>query len=136
MLPSGTQKRNVFTVNASRRYERTEGMSAEMLLQGKINESPNVPMLQRQSLGQQVLHHRFQQTEYFSKLRNYGLRPDYPIAHVLSLIKLSPAGKSSYPVIAIGYHTPATAQGGVMRAPPRFKKALRSPLNIFTPPTY
>ena len=142
MIGSVTQKQNPFAVRSPHNPDLTDGMAAQMLLQDKTAEAPNIPMEQRQSLGQQRLRHRFQQTEYISKLRNYGLRPDYPIAHVLSLIKLSPASGSTSPRIAIGYYQGGNvfqnrgAKAGVMAPPPRFKKALRSPINVFTPQTY
>lgn len=136
MISNETQKSNPFIVTRFEKRYILAGISSDMVLEGKVAEAPNVPMQVRSSLGQQVFKHRFQITSYISKLRNYGMRPDYPVFHALTMIKTSPAGRSLTPVMSVGYTLPQTAMGGTIGPPPRFKKALKSPVAVFAPPTY
>lgn len=136
MIANSTQKKNPFVVTRQEKHDILVGIEDGMLLQNKVGRAPNVPLQTRSSLGQQVIRHRFQISRYISGLRNYGMRPDYPVVHVLTMVKTSPAGRSGRPVMSVGYTLPQTASGGTIAPPPRFKKALKSPVAIFAPATY
>lgn len=106
---------------------------------GRVMPAPNVPMMQRSSLAQQIVIHRTQDSTYLSNLRYYGLRPDYPAFHALTTIRRSPMRSNPKPLPKISTRfagRPGVSQQGTMGAMQRFKKALPNPINIYHPPVY
>lgn len=137
MIPLGTIKQPL-DVSLPRVLPLRRGMAYGMLYGGKVMQAPNVPPMQRQSLAQQTLIHREQESSYISTLRNYGLRPDYPAFHAHSLVRKTPV-RSVRPAPVMGrygYGLAQTSSPGNTGSQPRFRKALRTPINQFNPPIY
>lgn len=110
------------------------GMGYGMLVRARPVPSPGIPLFVRSSLYQNVLWHRFQISRYISKLRNYGMRPDYPTPHVLTMINSAPPmNKNPRPTIS---RFGRTGSPGYMQAPRRFKKALPANDIPYYPPEY
>lgn len=95
---------------------------------------PTVPGQVHSSLFQRVLVHRWQISAYISKLRNYGLRPDYPAAHVMTILPSGPKDPGGHPVVTSRFGRPA--HKGTMRPLSRFRKALPVAKAPYTPPEY
>lgn len=95
---------------------------------------PTVPGQVHSSLFQRILIHRWQISTYISRLRNYGMRPDYPAAHVLTIIPSSPGNKGGQPVTVSKFGRPG--HKGTMRPLSRFRKALPVARTNYTPPEY
>lgn len=141
MIHKATKKSDLFPAGVTHRAPIMRGMEYGMMIKSAPMEVPNVPVMQRQSLGQRGLVHRYQISRYLSTLRYYGLRPDYPVFHGKIVINSAPKhllSRNPQPSTSRGgnLRTPATKSQGVMGAPRRFQKALRLPINPYTPPTY
>ena len=95
---------------------------------------PTVPGQVHSSMFQRILVHRWQIAAYISRLRNYGLRPDYPAAHVMTTINSGPNNPGGHPVQVSRFGRPATR--GTMRPLSRFRKALPVVQTPYTPPEY
>lgn len=123
------------------------GMEYSMSYDSTVMGGPNVPPpIPRQSLAQTVIVHRYQQSKYFSRLRNYGLRPDYPIAHGHVVVQTGNSSVNNAPTITstkmgtdsslgVPQVNSAGAQG-FMRPGGRFRKALPLPVVNYNPPIY
>lgn len=141
MKHKATLKDNLFPEAATHHAPIMRGMEYGMMIKSAPMEVPNVPLMQRQSLGQRGLIHRYQISRYLSNLRYYGLRPDYPVFHGKVVINSAPKNllsRNPQPTTSrrTRLNTPATRDQGVMGASRRFSKALRLPINPYTPPTY
>lgn len=141
MIYKATLKDNLFPEAVTHRAPIMRGMEYGMMIKSAPMEAPNVPLMQRQSLGQRGLIHRYQISRYLSILRYFGLRPDYPVFHGKVIINSAPKSKLSRNPQPVTHrrtllNTPATKDQGVMGASRRFSKALRLPINPYTPPTY
>lgn len=126
-----------FRVNSNARRPLSRGIGYGMLYDGRSGKIPTIPQPVFSSLFQRVLVHRWQISTYISRLRNYGMRPDYPAAHVHSIINSAPSGLSTTPgqnVRLSRFGRPS--QKGTMAAPRRFRKALPTQRIPFTPPEY
>lgn len=122
-------------IRPSRTPLRT-GMEYSMLYDNRVMEAPNVPPpVRRSSLAQQHLIHRYQQSKYFSRLRNFGLRPDHPAFHGFTIVRQGNATQTTPRFSSPPMNTPHPLTGA-MSPPRRFKKALPTSPNVYVPPTY
>lgn len=123
------------------------GMEYEMSYDSTVMGGPNSPPpIPRASLAQTVIIHRYQQSKYFSRLRNYGLRPDHPIAHGSVVVQTGHSSVHNTPAmtstrlgtdpLSKGIQVNRPGQGGFMRPGGRFKKALPLPVVNYDPPVY
>lgn len=101
--------------------------------------APTVPIAVRSSLAQEKTVYRVQTSHYnFVKVkatRFPGMAPGYPVAKVLSLINTAPQMRRGNPSATRGLRG-YPARSGFMAAPPRFRKALPTPVNDYSPPIY
>lgn len=143
----GVNRARPFEVLRILRAPLETGMEYEMHYDSVVMGGPNVPPpIPRQSLAQQVIVHRYQQSKYFSRLRNYGLRPDYPIAHGWRVIQTGNSSVNNAPVMTTtflgtdpqsrGIQVNSPGAQGFMRPGGRFKKALPTPVVNYNPPVY
>lgn len=120
------------------RVQSERGNEYGMAIKGENSLAPNVPLPVRSSLAQEIAVYRVQLSHYFASIagatRFPGMAPGYPVAKVLTLVNTAPRmvrgsravrGQRGYP-----------ARTGYMNAPPRFQKALPSPINNYQPPVY
>lgn len=128
------QPKPVFRVNPNQRKPLGRGLSYGMLYDSKAEGIPTIPQPVFSSLFQRILVHRWQISSYISQLRNYGLRPDYPAAHVMTMVPSSPSNKSGNLVTVSRFGRPSTS--GTMRPLRRFRKALPVTSIPYTPPEY
>jgi hypothetical protein len=105
-----------------------------MLYDAEGQGIPTIPGQIHSSLFQKVLVHRWQISSYISRLRNFGLRPDYPAAHVMSIINSGPSNPGGNPVGVSRFGRPL--QKGTMKSMPRFGKALPVTQVPYVPPEY
>lgn len=105
-----------------------------MLYDSQSEKIPTVPGQVHSSLFQRVLIHRWQISEYISRLRNYGLRPDYPAAHVLTMINSGPNNPGGRTVGVSRFGRPM--EKGTMKPLSRFRKALPVARVPYVPPEY
>lgn len=140
MITKATKKSVLFPPSVVSQSDVRDGLEYGMIVDTRAMPAPNVPILDRSSLGQQYLKHRYQITRYFSKLRNFGFRPDYPVFKGLQIVPTKPEGLAATPRPVLNraglLYPNAVSQGGVMGAPRRFAKALKNPINTYTPPEY
>lgn len=128
-----------FKVPVAPHGELQNGMEYTLLYNHTRMNAPNVPPpVARSSLAQQFLTHRYQFSRYLSKLRYYGLRPDYPVFHGFVI---TPQGDVQTTPVAqpagIAVRQAINVRNiGSMGAPPRWKKALPTPVPVYNPPTY
>lgn len=124
----------IFRVNSPDRFPISKGLSYGMLREGKSENQATIPLPVFSSLFQRILIHRWQVSSYISSLRNYGMRPDYPAAKVMTMIPSGPSNKSGNVVTVSRFGRPSTS--GTMKAPKRFRKALSVTSIPYTPPEY
>jgi len=105
-----------------------------MLYDSQSEKIPTVPGQVHSSLFQRVLVHRWQISAYISRMRNYGLRSDYPAAKVQSILPSGPSNPGGNPVAVSRFGRPM--QKGTMRPLSRFRKALPVNKVNYTPPEY
>ena len=128
--------RNPFDDIRPSRTPLRRGMEYSMLYDNRIMDAPNVPPpVRRSSLAQRHLIHRYQQSKYFSVLRNFGMRPDHPAFHGFKVLHVGNAGQTGVRLSNPPMNTPHPLTGS-MRAPRRFKKALPTTQVPYIPPTY
>lgn len=98
----------------------------------------NIPLPVRSSLAQEIAVFKVQLSHYFRQIagatRFPGMAPGYPTAKALSLINTAPRMQVNSRAVTGLRGFPA--RSGYMNAPPRFRKALPSPVNDYTPPIY
>lgn len=111
-----------------------DGMAFGMVFQPRVNGVDTTAFLEAQSLRQPILKARLQASSYFSKFRT-GLQAEinYPAARGFKIIPSAPPLTRQPHPQGSGR---AASRPGFMGAPPRFKKALPAPVNIFNPPVY
>jgi hypothetical protein len=112
------------------------GISYAMQLPSLGSElAPMVPIPVRSSLAQMIQVFRTQYSHYISHAKRGAVPMDYPVAKVLTLVNTAPKHRRRVdrPVGGVKGHP---ARQGYMSAPPRFRKALRLPVNDYTPPVY
>lgn len=132
-MPVEAGQANPFRVTTNARRPLSRGIGYGMLVDGRSEKIPTIPQPVFSSLFQRVLIHRWQISTYISRLRNYGMRPDYPAAHVLTMINSAPTDiGNSVKVSRFG----RPASKGTMKPPRRFSKALPVQRIPFTPPEY
>ena len=104
-----------------------EGLSYAMTFQPRVNGTPSVAYLERQSIRQQVLKARIQISSYLSRYM-VGLQAEinYPIARGNTIVNSAPDNIGKGP----------SGRQGTMLPPSRFNKALPLPVVPYNPPTY
>jgi hypothetical protein len=122
----------LFPVAPNARIPNRSNMEYRMIIEGEHIPSATVPMQLRQSEAQPIVVHRWQFSRYFSLLRNYGLRPDYPIFRGFAIVPVNSSPNAKIVISRRG----AAANQGSMRPIPRFRKALPYPIVTYNPPTY
>jgi len=117
-----------------------------MVVKGAAMQIPDVPLPIRSSLGQDTLVHRFQLSRNLRLLRNYGMRPDYPVLKAQStafrgrVVKQTPTpqltrfGVRPRPGLTPVY--PRVGAPGTMGSVKRFSKASKVIPNRYRPPLY
>jgi hypothetical protein len=135
-VPGGASLHNPQDAIRPSRTPLREGMEYYMLYDNRVMQAPNVPPpVRRSSLAQQTLIHRYQISKYFSRLRNFGMRPDHPAFHGFKIIVTGNADQTGVRLSSPNMNTPRPL-AGAMRPPRRFKKALPSAPVTYIPPTY
>ena len=100
----------------------------------QATESPGIQPAIRNSLFQPLNKFRRHTSSYISTLRNYGLRPDYPVVKLLGIQKrIRVMANRPLPTTS---NYPMTSSVGGMGTSPRFTKALPSRKIVFNPPIY
>jgi hypothetical protein len=127
-------KANLFRAAPLGHTADEEGMSYTMAYPTRNAEPPDIPLPIRSSLFQTVLKHRFQFSSYISKIKGFGLRPDYPVVKLLKIQNKSTA-QYNRPLPTMSSYPKASLRGG-MATQPRFVKALPSRKVVFNPPIY
>lgn len=117
------------------RPQNETGISYAMAIPAETDLQPTVPVAVRSSLAQTISVFRAQVSHYISTVRPGPVPMDYPVAKVLTLVNTAPGNRMrrARPVPGRGGHP---ARSGYMSAPPRFRKALRAPVNDYEPPVY
>ncbi len=122
------------------------GLEYGMVVQGKEMQLPALPLPIESSLAQDVNVHRFQLSRNIRLLRNYGMRPDYPVVQVPTtpfqgrVVKQTPTpvmtafGPRPRPGATPVF--PRTARGGTMGSVKRFAKSTKVIPNKYRPPVY
>lgn len=110
------------------------GMAYGMVFQPRVIGIEGGAQIERQSIRQPVLKHRSQASHYLSRFR-VGLQAeiDYPAARGFKIINSAPPLTRRPHPQGSGR---AASRPGFMGSPPRFKKALRAPVNTFSAPVY
>lgn len=121
------------------RHELFTGMEYNMDYDTRQVPTPSVPPpVSRQSLAQQTMIHNYHWSRYLSVIKNFGLRPDYPVFHGFTIVNGAPeVSNTGVPTMSnppMNFPRPATA--GTMKPNPRYSKALPLPIPSYDPPTY
>lgn len=117
------------------RPQNEAGITYAMVLPSETGLTPTVPVAVRSSLAQTIMVFRAQVSHYISQVRPGPVPMDYPVAKVRTLINTAPANRSRRATPVPG-RKGFPARSGYMSAPPRFRKALRAPVNDYNPPVY
>ena len=147
MKPTVASRREkLFPVFRPSFASRRVGLEYGMTVQGKPMQLPNVAQPVRSSLAQNVNVHRFQLSRNLKLLRNYGMRPDYPVLRApfipfqAKVAKQTPTPQmtrfGSRPTPGLTPVYPRVAKGGTMGSVKRFAKASKVIPNRYRPPIY
>jgi hypothetical protein len=123
-----------FRVNSPLVSPNEKGITYSEDYRVQVMESPGIPPAIRSSLFQPLNKFRRHMSSYISELRNYGLRPDYPVVKLLGIQKrVRIMANRPLPTMS---NYPQTSLSGGMGTSPRFIKALPSSKVVFNPPIY